>query len=377
MNNKTFFLFVLILKGLFFSEPFCFGDASLLCSQALERREEIAAIKMRWKEKISQIEDPSFLEELDMLVKTGSLIPSEQGCGSAYFLLDQEGNTLYVVKPLDEDIFCLNNNKQFHSPFNNRAYRVRKDIPLYRSVNAEVLSYALAKALGLDHLTPTTHLAVIHHKAFFDITDPIPLSSPFCEQVGKADKEKFCSVQTYQQGAQTVYSLVEKWIEQGSTTDEILAALDSTNFEELILLIWLLFDTDAHAGNLYIKTDEVGKNFLFKIDNGLTFPDKNSHLVNALYFFPQAEYSFSQRLKKKIETLPIDTLKELFTLYEMESAQEAFLERVQVLQELVKDSKYSLREIDLRLHALELPNGRLLAVSDLSLKELHKLIVHQ
>ncbi len=352
----------------------------VLYEMILERREEIQAIKEYWKAKIPFIESPDLQKQLLFLLKTGTLQASNHGCGAAYFLSNEQGIPQYVLKPIDEDILCLNNRKQFASPFNNRSFRVRNGIPLYRSAQAETLSFAIARLLGFEHLTPPTHLAVLSHEEFFDITDNLKKEERniYLPKMGPPDREKLCSVQTYLAETKNLHDLVEDCLKNDFSDDEILHLIDYESFENLCLLIWLFYDTDAHAGNLYAKQDSKGVFHLLKIDNGLTFPDTNSHLLNALYFFPHAKSPPSPRICKIIETLPIKEITALIHLYEMDDALHAFLQRVEILQLLVKETSYSLRDIDIRLHALELPEGTKIALSNkLSLEDLQKLISYE
>ena len=164
------------------------------------------------------------------------------------------------------------------------------------------------------------------------------------------------------------------WLANKLSEETILTLVDQEDFENLFLLIWILYDTDAHAGNLYATRDENGIYHILKIDNGLTFPEKNCHLLNALYFFPQAKRPLSSQLCETIQHLPIKKIADKIFFFELEDALNAFYERVEVLQQVVRKKTYSLREIDLRLKALDLPQGRKLALGDLTLDELEERI---
>ncbi|NGX37661.1 MAG: hypothetical protein K1000chlam2_00820 [Chlamydiae bacterium] len=351
-------------------------EKGLLFEMIHERREEIFTIKNHWKEKISSLGEVKFLEDLHIHLSKGTLKASNQGCGAAYFLFDEENIPKYVIKPFDEDILCLNNHKQFASPYSTKAFRVRDHIPLYRSAQAEALSFAAATLLELQHLTPSTYLAIISHDHFFDLSDRLDASenAHLLQKLGPPDREKFCSVQSYIEGIENLYHLVEGWLANNLSEKNILALVDQEDFENLFLLIWILYDTDAHAGNLYATQDENGIYHILKIDNGLTFPEKNCHLLNALYFFPQAKRSLSPQLRETIQHLPIKKIADKILFFELGDALSAFYERVEVLQQIACKKDYSLREIDLRLRALELPQGRELALGDLSLDELENLI---
>ena len=342
----------------------------------LKRREEIADIKDHWKEKLALSPQQQYMQEFHATLASGTLTPAKQGCGAAYFLYDALNNPKYVIKPFDEDILCLNNRKEFASPYYSRVFRVRDQIPLYRSAQAEALSYAIAKLLDLEDLTPRTHMAIITHEDFHDISDEalVKTSLNCYEDLGKPVREKLCSIQTYIPHMRTLYSLVEEWLADNLPEKEILYQIEQENFENLFLLIWLLYDTDAHAGNLYVTEINKEKYRLLKIDNGLTFPEKNSHLLNALYFFPHAKIPPSKHLQKLVQNLPIEKMKEKICYFELDQALDAFEERVYVLQQLVKKGTLSLREIDMRLRALELPEGEKLALSEISLKKLKNMV---
>ena len=181
-------------------------EEGLLYEMIQQRREEIFTIKNHWKEKISSFEEVKFLEDLQVHLSKGNLKASDQGCGAAYFLFDEGNIPKYVIKPFDEDILCLNNHKQFASPYYTRAFRVRDHIPLYRSAQAEALSYAVATLLELQYLTPSTHLAVINHDQFFDLSDQLDANEKehLLQKLGPPDREKFCSVQSYIEGIDTL-----------------------------------------------------------------------------------------------------------------------------------------------------------------------------
>lgn len=300
-----------------------------------QRQIEIEAIKEHWKAKINAFEDREFLQKFYPIFQTGTLVAAEHGSGSTYFLLDDNQIPQFVIKPFDEDVLCLNNPKHLGSPYNNLAFRLRAHIPLYRTAQAEALASAFAEILGLEHLTPKVHLAVLKHSQFFDNE--------------KRAVEKLCSIRPYLTGIENLRLLAEEWLQQNLSEEEILNLIDQTDFENLFLLIWLFYDTDAHAGNFFAKRDAAGVYHLIKLDNGLTFPDKNSDLFNALYLLPQAKRPLSKQAIERIQTLPFSALAMQFTVFEMEDALEAFLERVELLKALTSEKTYTLQEIDIQL----------------------------
>jgi len=350
-------------------------EQNLLFEMIQKRREEIQTIKSHWKEKISTFENPLFLNELKELLSKGSLVPTQQGCGAAYFLFDENEIPRYVIKPFDEEILCLNNRKHFASPYNNRAFRVRDAIPLYRSAQAEVLASRFAKILELEHLIPPTHLAILSTPSFYDFGERLePKEKENLYSVGLPDQEKLCSVQRYLPEVKNLYCLVEEWLENDLTDAQILDQVAQTNFEELVLLIWLLYDTDAHAGNLYVQKSKEGRYRLLKFDNGLTFPEQNCHLLNALYFFPHAAFPLSKKTMQRIQNLPFKKLIDEMSFFEMEGSIDAFCQRFEILQKLASNANYTIRDIDVRLKILGIPDGEKLAISSLSTPTLQRLL---
>ncbi|MBS0628800.1 MAG: hypothetical protein JSS30_01085 [Verrucomicrobia bacterium] len=231
-----------------------------------------------------------------------------------YFLIDQNQTPQYVIKPVEP-----------------KCPKMRDYISCRRTAQAEALAYALADTIGLSHLTPETHLAVI----------------PF------GSVEKLCSIQEYLHKIENLRDLAEEWLKAGLEDNELLGLIDPSNFEELFLFILLCYDTDAHANNIYARKNEAGIYHLIKLDNGLTFPDKNKQLFNALYLLPQARNKFSERMIEKIETLPMERLEENFAQFEMQDAFPAFKKRVEILKQF-KD--HSMREIDIHFRKLENAN---------------------
>ncbi|NGX39119.1 MAG: hypothetical protein KR126chlam1_00439 [Chlamydiae bacterium] len=310
------------------------------------RRAEIIAKKNHWKAKLSTAEDPN----LTHLLKEGTLTPADNGKGGAYILSDKQNTPLYVIKSFDEEALCLNNRKHFASPFNDRAFRIHEEIPLYRSVQAEALCASIAMLLHLNHLTPPTHLAILEHEAFFDITDR---SKKLTTRLGPPTREKLCSVQPYLPNTEILTNLVDEW-----TEETFLSNIDLEDFENLMILIWLFYDTDAHAENIHAQKDEQGIYHLIKIDNGLTFPNQNTRLLNALAYLPNAIAPLSQKGIKRIQKLPLKKITERIAFFEMDDALAAFEERVHQLQTLAKKEDITLREIDDHLQLLQRPKKK-------------------
>lgn len=354
-------------------------DQDLLFEMIFERRKEIAEIKEHWRPKIEAFKtgkDADFYQKIEITLNDGNLVVAADGYGAAYFLMDKDGKPCFVVKPIDEDILCLNNRKQFASPYNDGKFRVRTHIPLYRSPQAEAVSYATAQELGLAHMTPKTVLSIISSENFYDISDTLKEGekAAFLKNAGEPDKEKLCSIQEYIPHMQPLFVLYQQWSEQDLPEEAIVASINQDDIEDAMILVWTLYDTDAHGGNILANLDSNSIYRLKKFDNGLTFPEKNSHLFNTLSKFLNSKKLFTERAHQIIKDISIQKILEILNAYEMQGAIDAFLERMVVLQELNEKGTVPICEIDLRLKALELSSGREIALSSLSQSELERQI---
>jgi len=344
-----------------------------------KRRQELLQQKEHWRGKIEPFSQNSFHKELKKTLATGELSPSDLGCGGAYILYDESGAPCFVVKPIDEDILCLNNRKFFASPYHNKAFRVRADIPLYRSAQTEALAYRFAQLLHSTHLSPETALAIISSPSFHDIGDRLAPEekAAFYAKVGAADRERLCSIQRFLSYEESLYDVIQSWVGEDLTEEQAGEKLDSRDFEDLMLFIWSIYDTDGHVGNFPAIKGEDTIYHLKKIDNGLAFPNQNSNLFNVLYFLPHARQPLSERLKKSIEQLPLDEMIEAILFFEMAECKEAFIERMDVLQSLSRRADMTFCELDMRLRALQLPGGKEIALGEKTLKELEVLLFHR
>lgn len=361
--------------GRFWKQIKLLEKEELLLEAISKRRKEINALKEHWRSKIDHLKtgvDAPFYQQIEKCFEQGSLSVSLKGSGAAYFLLDEQGAPRFVIKPIDEDILCLNNRKNYASPFNDGRFRVRFEIPLYRAAQAEALSYAVARDIGLDHITPKTVMAIISSGNFFDISDSLEgvEKEVFLQHVGRPDKEKLCSIQEYIPNMMQLYDLAQEWIAHDISDKAIEDSIDQDDFEEAIILIWILYDTDAHAGNIHVKLNSSSVYNLKKFDHGLTFPEQNKHLFNALSCIPNCLHRLSPEAQQKIRDVSVPKMVELIKEYELDESIGAFEERMEILKLLIESETMTIYEIDLRLRALELPYGKELALSDIPIEEL-------
>lgn len=293
------------------------------------RRKEIDEQKEHWKNGVSFFE------------YRGPLISIQKGNGGAYLLLDESRDKYFVVKPVDEDIFCLNNRKRAASPFNDSEHRVCPAIPLYRSAQAEALSYEAACLMDMEAATPKTFMGIMFSADFFDLVDK-----------AAAEREKLCSIQDYLEGTEDLCELVERWIASEISEEEMESLIEQSDFEDLNIFIWTIFDNDGHADNLRAYPIGNGKYGLKKIDNGLAWPEKNSGLFNFLSLLPNGNSPLSEKAKDKIRKIPIAEIIERLHTYEMDACVDAYVERMDLLKQWIEE-ELSIAQINHRFLELQ------------------------
>ena len=329
-----------------------------------QRRIEIQQQKEYWRPFIDQ-------------VNQGQLVPISSGCGSAYYLVDEEGVPLYVVKPVDEDIHCLNNRKEFGSPFSDEDHRARDGIPLYRSAQTDALCSEIAILAGLENVTPKASMAIVKNDGFYDITQWLDgeKKEKFIVETQAPDHEKFASIQEYISDTHDLFEMLHTFYKKGLSDEEIASCFDQKDFEEACMFLWLTYDNDGNGSNFLTFAKQVGVYGIKKIDNSLSFPEKNSHYFNTLAWMPNAIFPLSAELKQKIAHLPVDEILSRMDSYEMSTTcKQAFKERVEIVKELAQREGIAIGEIDLRLTFLSYEGGREIALSSLSAQEILNLV---
>jgi hypothetical protein len=333
-----------------------------------ERRTEILQQKEHWRSSVDSISQ-------------GNLVPISSGSSGAYFLVDDEGIFRYVVKPVDEDIYCLNNRKEFGSPFNDADHRARDGIPIYRSAQTDALCSEIATLADIEGATPKAVMGIVKNDTFYDIAQWLDgeEKAKFIAETGAPDPEKLASIQEYIPNAQDLFELLHTLYKEGLSDEEITSCIDQKDFEEACLFLWLTYDNDGHAGNFltFVKRiDEKGKKIygIKKIDNSFSFPEENSHYVNTLAWVPNATFPLSADLKQKIAHLPVDEILIRMDKYEMTTCKRAFIERIAIVKELAQREGITLGEIDLRLTILSHKGGKEIALSTLTTQEILDLL---
>lgn len=276
----------------------------------------------------------------------GSLTPVGEGISGTYLLLDEEGNPRFVVKPLDEEAGCINSPKFFFGV--GQTFRIRDNIPLYRSAMRDVLAYEIAKMVGVDSIAPETVLAIVESESFYDFGNRLDKKdlAKYLEECGSFDREKLCSLQEYIPNARPLWEVLWNLESSGLTDAEMAASFDQEDFENMNLLMWVTYETDGHAGNILAYPKGDGTYGLKKIDNGLAFPDKNSCLINHLAYLDNAKLPLSDAAREKIANIDIDLFCEQFEKYGLESAIPAFKERITYLKQVAQIPGITIRTIN-------------------------------
>ncbi len=294
-----------------------------------ERIHEILALNEYWRPFI--VSDLSALEE-------GKLVLQQEGAGGSYVLYDSQSNPKFVIKPNDENIFCLNNPKHFASPF--LEIRAKPHIPLYKAAQTDVACYEIAKACDLEHITPKTVLALLSHPHF------------------SSSEEKLCSIQEHVKNARSLRKLLEDFFREGFLEEDLLERLDLEDFEDVTLFLWLIFDSDAHVDNFlaYPKRINHKGNTVYgilKIDNSLALPESNSEYFNALMYLPHALLPISSRTQEKIGSLSLREMKKIIENFRLTSSLAAFEKRISSLQQLIENKEITYYECSLELSSLD------------------------
>lgn len=286
------------------------------------------------------------------------LYPVDEGISGTYFLFDESNRPLFVIKPFDEEAGCINNPKWFSGLSDSNP--IRDYMPLYHSAMREVLAYQIALQIGVGSIAPETVLAIIRADQFYDYSQHISLEelANYLEQCGPVDREKLCSVQEYVPNAKPLWEMISDLERSGLTPKEVAARFDQDDFENVNLLLWTTYDTDAHMGNLlaYPKSvDEFGHQIygIKKIDNGLAFPDRNKQLRNNLAYMENAHMPLSDAAKEKIAKMDVEALAEQFKIYGLDSAIPALKERIPYLQKLAQQPDITIYEINKAMAAIE------------------------
>ncbi|MBT3393529.1 MAG: hypothetical protein HN411_00250, partial [Waddliaceae bacterium] len=304
-----------------------------------QRRSEIAGKIEEFRPKIEEARHSkdSMHTEFESVLATGTL-ERTRGAGGAYILKDEAGVPQFIVKPNDEDLFCLNNTKGCSSPFLDTQYRARNSKPLYTSVQTAACCYDFAKMAGVDSITPRIAMMIIKSDAFHDVSDPSTTTK-------SADgiREKLCSVQRFIPNARDLNAIDAHWDKKGFSEDEQEALVDQKRFEDINILTWITGDSDGHFENILIgeQQDEKGETSypISRVDFDLSFMEKNLQYRNDLSLISShCDKPLSSSGREKIMNLSATGGGELLDSYGLSGSKQAFEKRIKVLHDMISNN---------------------------------------
>ncbi len=312
-------------------------------NQIQERSTQIQEKIEKWRPFIEKEhkENSEFFAAFDATLKTGYLLLASQGFSGTYFIYNKDNTPCFIVKPFDEDIFCLNNPKGRESLLADK--RAKENIPAYTSMERSAASYRVAQLLHLGNSTPPLFLSLLSHSSFYNYNNPL--------------QEKLCSLQPYLSQTIPLADLLEEFFYLGLTDSDIEKCFDQEDFEDLSLFLWITYDNDASPENFlaYVKKVDEQNNPIYgikKIDNSQSFPEKNQGLLSFFWQFPHAKKRLSQKTIETINTLPLDDLKTCLKELSLDQSIPALEERVLLLQKLVKSPKMTYYKVSQKLQKL-------------------------
>jgi hypothetical protein len=366
-------MFLYFLFALLFPLSLCSSlqDFEGFEEEIVYRHLEIEMQKEIWKPFIAKenLKHSAFLLDFWSIFEEGHLELQQEGAGGSYILYDLLNHPRFVIKPTDEDIYCLRNPKQFSTPFMDLEHRVKRSIPLYRSAQTSALCYELAILAGLENTTPQTVLSIISHPQFFYPPEEDFLPHSF---------EKLCSIQAYLSETKSLKTALEELLPLGLEEEELEKQFDQQDFEDVNVLLWLTYDNDAHPQNFRVrlKNEELQPSVygITKIDNSLSFPEENRDFFNILMHLPNAFKPLSERTKYQIASLPLEKIEETILQYGLGSSLPAFRERIDILQKLIEKKEITYYECNIRLCLLSSIQEIGLALEDTPLETLERLL---
>ncbi len=337
-----------------------------------ERRTEIKEQKEKWKAEVDSKLPTDTAVRVKKLEQEGNIKALEGGMGGAYLLNDAAGHPRYVLKPSDEDVLALNNRKCKATLASGKSIaimeRLRRGIPLYTTVQAEVLAYRVAADLGFAHITPHTDMVIFRSDGFHDMMDNVEEAkgengAKVLEEVGgPPDKEKLCSVQEFVPNSIELLDLLNSITTRANNEDLtgsqkgdiLMRAIDQKDVEDCILYACFVGEADGNCGNYRLQqkgVDERGDPTykMVKVDNALTFSESNEDFNIFLDELPQAREGLSEAAKDQIRALTEEKMDSIIQkmrdLGRSEKAVEAFKKRVVILKQCAAIEDVTLAEL--------------------------------
>lgn len=211
---------------------------------------------------------------LDGLDRGNDPIPSSEGTGGAYFMMDASGNKyLSVFKPIDEEPMAMNNPTGL--PLSMDGEGLKKGTRVGEGAFREVAAYILdhpkngrrsfsGEEKGFSGVPPTVLIKCLH--AGFNHPDGI--------------KVKIGSLQMFMEN-------------RGSCEDMGPGAFPIEEVHKISVLDIRMANADRHAGNILMSKGEDGQTVLIPIDHGYCLPYSFEDCTFDWLYWPQARQPFS------------------------------------------------------------------------------------
>lgn len=236
----------------------------------------------------------TWIEEISNGLQTHAPELSEDGVNGTYFLKNQEGNTVGVFKPLDEQGDHENNPKNgketvssdddSQEPVDMSRHGISSSDTVYREVAAFLLDRK-----GFFGV-PKTSLIVLRHPEMRDRLTEV--TSPMVDLSKLPSNIKLGSLQEY----------IEN---DGSSADFSPSLFPVDQVHKIGILDLMLFNTDRHSGNILLKKQD-GAFKLIPIDHGFSLPESLEGAWFDWLNWPQAKKPFDEHTKNFIEAINIE-----------------------------------------------------------------------
>ncbi len=314
----------------------CMPDHQIYQIQAV--RKFLSKLIERIQGSIQQFQSEySLYQEVKELLPYSHLELITDGASGSYFLIDQDGTTQFIIKPMDEGIHSLNNPKGLR--IFSTDVRVIDSIPPYRTAEADMMAHLLMIEAGIPEVTPEVVIMMLDLDGFYDISQDYDVDPP-------ADLKKLCSVQKFIPGAFSLFEFLHELQEKGLSDLEIAEQFDQDNYEMVMLFMWLIYETDGHMGNFLVIPQSDGRFKIMKIDNSLSFPDKHTEYRNSLRYLDNSKQPLSDKAKRIIANIPTHKIIDHFTVLNMDYAISPFMKRVALLRELAQQDNITIKMVD-------------------------------
>ncbi|XP_047944966.1 phosphatidylinositol 4-kinase gamma 8-like [Salvia hispanica] len=194
--------------------------------------------------------------------------PTSSGLGGAYFLRAQNGDTIAVAKPIDEEPLAFNNPKGLGGRLLGQP-GMKSSIRIGETGLRESAAYVLDHD-GFAGVPPTALVKFSHVK--FNINNPASDSTPI---------HKIASLQRY--------------VKHDSDAGDLgPSSFSVTRVHHIGILDVRLMNLDRHAGNILVRNGQARPSELIPIDHGFCLPEALDDPYFEWLHWPQASIPFSE-----------------------------------------------------------------------------------